>query len=101
MTANGTTEEATENACDLGMFVQVQLLKESRSVSFGKLCEANGSTYEWHPGQPSYLIKNGRTSSVTPTTTSLLVVFGVSAAGHHTRAVGDRKQARAVGEHEL
>ena len=31
MTANGTTEEATENVCDLDMFVQVQLLAQSPS----------------------------------------------------------------------
>ena len=42
MTANGThtTEEATENVCDLDKFVQVQSLKESLPVlSLGKLCE--------------------------------------------------------------
>ena len=41
MTANGTThttEKATVCVCDLGMFVQVQLLKESPAVlSLGKL----------------------------------------------------------------
>ena len=37
VTATGTTHttvEATENACDLGMFVQVQLLIESPVVLF-------------------------------------------------------------------
>ena len=64
MTANGTlqtTEEATVFVFDLDMLVQVQLLKESLAV---QLCAQNGSPYEWHPGQPSYLIKNWRQSSV-------------------------------------
>ena len=71
MTANGTahkTEEATEQVCDLDMFVQAQFLKESPAVlSLGKLCEEIGYRYEWHPGQPPDLIENGRTSRVTPT----------------------------------
>ena len=46
MTANGTTEtteEATVYVYDVGMFVEVELLKESPAVLFlGKLCERNG-----------------------------------------------------------
>ena len=61
MTANGTTrttEGATVHVCDLEMFVQVRLLKESPAVlSLGKLCEEVGCSHEWHPGQPSYLMK--------------------------------------------
>ena len=47
------------------------MLKESPAVlSLGILCEENGfSNDEWHPGQPSYLTKNGRTSNVKQTTT--------------------------------
>ena len=71
MTGNGTThktEEATEQVCDLDMFVQAQFLKESPAVlSLGKLCEEIGYPHEWHPGQPPDLIENGRTSRVTPT----------------------------------
>ena len=73
-TATGTahmTEEATVYGCDLDTFAQVQLLKESPVLSLGYLCEENGYSYEWHPGQPSYLIKDVRTSSVPPTTTFL------------------------------
>ena len=73
MAANGTThttEETTVYVCDLEMFVQVQLLKASPAVlSLEKLCEENGYLYEWRPDQSSYLIKNGRTSSVKATTT--------------------------------
>ena len=37
---------------DLDMAFQVQLLKESPAVlSLGKLCEENGYSYLWHPGQ--------------------------------------------------
>ena len=72
MTANGTThatEEATVTVCDLNMSVQAHFLKESPAVlSLGKLCEENGYLHEWHPGQPSDLVNNGRTSRVTPTT---------------------------------
>ena len=61
MTANGTahtTKEATVNDCDLDLFGPVQFLIESRAVlSLGKLCEENGYSYDWHPVQPSYLIK--------------------------------------------
>ena len=57
-----TTEKATENVCDLDIFVQVQFLNESPAVlSLGELCQENGYPYEWHPGQSSYLLKNGRT----------------------------------------
>ena len=66
MTANGsthTTEEATTHVCDSDMFVQVQFLKESPAVLLGYLYEEDGCSYEWHPGQPLYLIRNGRTSN--------------------------------------
>ena len=62
MTANGTThttEEATEYVSDLDMFVQVQFLKDSPTVLSLGNCERETFT-EWRPGQPSYLIKNGR-----------------------------------------
>ena len=52
-----TTKEATVCVCDLDMFVEVQVLKESPAVlSLGNLCEERGCSYEWHPGQPSFLI---------------------------------------------
>ena len=52
------------------MFVEVQLLKESPAIlSLGTLWEENGHSYDWHLGRASFLIKNGRTSNVKPTTT--------------------------------
>ena len=92
--ANGTThttEEATVCVCDLDMFVHIQLLKESPAVlPLGKLCEENAYSYEGHPGQQSYLIKNGK---------KIKVVASVQATGHQTKALGDWKQTRAV-DHE-
>ena len=73
LTALGTTRatgEATVFVCDLDMFVQVQLLRESPALlSLGKLCEENGYSCEWHPGQTSHLVNNGETKNVKPTTT--------------------------------
>ena len=75
MAASGTvhtTEEATVCICDLGMFVRVQLLKESpAALSLGKLCEENCYSYEWHPGQPPISSRMGEKSNVKPTTTFL------------------------------
>ena len=42
----------------------------------------------------------GETSSVKPTTTFLGVVPGVQATVHQTKALGDRNQTQAVGDHE-
>ena len=55
---------------------------------------------ELHPGQPSYLIKNGRNFECKTDNHIPLVVPGVQAAVHQTRALGDRRQTRAVGDHE-
>ena len=104
MTANGTshaTEEATVYVCDLDMFVQVQALKESLAVLWlGKLCEANGYSFEWHPGQPFHLIKNGRNIECKTDNHIPLVVPGVQATDHQTKALGHRKRTPAVGDHE-
>ena len=76
VTASG--EETTFFACDLYIFVQVQLLKELPAIlSLGKLYEQNGYSYQWHPGQPSYPIKNGRTIECKTDNHSPLVVPGV------------------------
>ena len=67
--ARGTihaTEEATVYVCDLDLYVQVQWLKEPHPRYFylRKLLEESGSSYEWLPGQPSYLFKNGKKNRV-------------------------------------
>ena len=96
MTANGTThkiEEATEQVCDLDMFVQAQFLKESPAVlSQSKLCEEIGYPHEWHPGQPPDLIENGRTSRVTPTRNSRWRLWTT-----RSRHCCGRQRARRVG----
>ena len=77
LTANGTTR-TTEEATVWTRLFQVQLLKESPVVlSMGKLCEKNGHSYEWHPGQPSYLFKNGRNIECKTDNHIPLVVPGV------------------------
>ena len=91
MTANGTThttEEATVYVCDLDMFVDVQVLKEESTaeLSLGKLCEDNGDPHEGHLGQPSYLIKNGVKLECKADNHTFLVVPGVQAVDHQTRA---------------
>ena len=64
MTANGkvqTREEATENVKELDLFVTVMLLDETSAVlSFGKLCEDHGYTYQWTSCQKPHLIKKDK-----------------------------------------
>ena len=104
MTANGTTrktEEATVFVCDVDTCVQGQLLKESLAVlSLGTVCEESSYSYEWHPGQQSYLIKNARQSICKANNHIPLVVQGVQATEHQTKALGDLKPAQAVGDHK-
>ena len=43
------------------LFVTVLLLEETPAVlSFGKLCEDHGKTYQWTSGQKPHLTKNGK-----------------------------------------
>ena len=77
-----TTEEPIVSVCDLDMFVQVQVSKESPAVlSLGKMCEENGFWHEWHPGHPSCLIKNGRNIGCKTDNHVPLVVPGVQTPG--------------------
>ena len=81
------------------MLVQVQVLKESLAVlSLGKLCEENGYSYEWHPGQPSYLVKNERQTKCK--TDNHLVVPSVQATENQTKAPENPKRTPAVCDHE-
>ena len=54
MTAIGpieTGEETEVYVCDFDLFVTVQLLEDTPPVlSFGKLCEDHGRSYEWMEG---------------------------------------------------
>ena len=95
MTSNDTThtiDKGTVRA--LNMFVQVQFFRESPAVfSLRKLCEENGYSYEWYPGQQSYL--KCKTDNHIP-----LAVPGVQAAAHQTKTLDDWKRPQAVGDHE-
>ena len=83
------------------MFVQVQVLKESpAALSLENLFEENGCSCERHPGKPSYLIHSGRQIECKIDENIPLVVPGVQATEHHTKALGDRKPAQAVEDHE-
>ena len=61
--ANGevqTHEEATMYVKELDIFLTIKVLENTPAVlSVGKLCDENGSSYEWINGQKLHLIKNG------------------------------------------
>ena len=63
ITANGevqTHEETTVYVKDLDIFLTMEVLENLSAVlSFGKLCDENGCSYEWINGQKPHLIKNG------------------------------------------
>ena len=63
ITANGevqTHEEATVYVKELDIFLILKVLENTPAVlSFGKLCDENGYSYEWINGQKPHLIKNG------------------------------------------
>ena len=71
--------------------------KQTALLLLGKVCEDNGYSYEWHAGQPSYLIK----SECETDNHVLLVVPGVQATDHQTKTLDDWKQTRAVSDHQL
>ena len=57
-----TFEEAQIHVHDLGLFVTVQLLDDTRAVlSLGKPCEDHGYSYEWVSGQKPRLTEEGKT----------------------------------------
>ena len=62
-TANGevrTHEEATVYVKEVGIFLTMKVLENTPAVlSLGKLCDANGYSYEWINGQKPNLIKDG------------------------------------------
>ena len=63
ITANGqvlTHKEATVYVKELDIFLTMKVLEDTPAVlSFGKLCDENGYSYEWINGQKPHLIKNG------------------------------------------
>ena len=63
MTANGevqTHEEAIVHVKELDIFLTMKVLDNTPAVlSFVKLCDENGYSYEWINGQKPHLINNG------------------------------------------
>ena len=64
ITANGEVqtheEEATVYVKELDIFLAMKVLENTPAVfSLGKLCDENGSSYEWINGQKPHLILNG------------------------------------------
>ena len=88
-----TTEEATVYAYDLDTFVQVKIMKNTR-------CALAGFPYEWHPRQPSCLIKNGKKFECSIDNHIPLVVPGAQATEHQTKVLGEWNRRPAVGDHE-
>ena len=82
VSANGevqTNEEAQVYVHDLHLFVAVQLLEDTPAVlSFGKLCEEHGYTYEWTSGQKPHLTKDGKNILCKTENHVPLVVPGLS-----------------------
>ena len=55
-----THEEATVYVKELDIFLTMKVLENTPAVlSFGKLCDENGYSYEWINGQKPHLIENG------------------------------------------
>ena len=84
ITANGevqTHEEAIVYVKELDIFLTMKVLENTPAVlSFGKLCDENGYSYEWINGQKPHLIKNGiriicKTENFVP-----IVVLGLSSS---------------------
>ena len=84
ITGNGevqTHEEATVYVKELEKFLTMKVLENTPAVlSLGKLCDENGSSYEWINGQKPHLIKDGiriicNTENFVP-----IVVPGLSAS---------------------
>ena len=63
ITANGqvqTHEEAIVYVKELDIFLTMKVLENTPAVlSLGKLCDEDGSSYEWICGQKPHLIKDG------------------------------------------
>ena len=102
ITANGevqTHEEATVYVKELDMFLTIKFLDNTPAVlSLGKLCDENGSSYEWINGQKPHLIKNGirircHTENFVP-----IVVPGFSTSSsnssHHSTSRTPSRQER-------
>ena len=76
-----THEEATVYVKELDIFLTVKVLENTPAVlSFGKLCDENGYSYEWINGQKPHLIKNGILIQCNTENFVPIVVPGLSAS---------------------
>ena len=102
ITANGevqTHEEATVYVKELDIFLTMKVLENTPAVlSFGKLCDENGYSYEWINGQKPHLIKNGIRIQCNTENFVPIVVPGLSTSSssgsHHSTSMTPSKQER-------
>ena len=88
ITANGevqTHEEATVYVKELDIFLTMKFLENTPVVlSLGKLCDENGSSYEWINGQKPHLFKNGIRIQCNTENFVPIVVPGLSTSSSST-----------------
>ena len=98
ITANGevqTHEEATVYVKELDIFLTVKVLENTPAVlSFGKLCNENGYSYEWINGQKPHLIKNGIRIQCNTENFVLVVVPGLSNSSSRSDSSTSRTLSR-------
>ena len=84
ITANGEVqahEEATVYVKELGIFLTMKVLENTPAVlSFGKLFDEHGYSYEWINGQKPHLILNGIRMQCNTENFVPIVVPGLSAS---------------------
>ena len=84
ITGNGevqTHEEAIVYVIELDIFLTMKVLENTPAVlSFGKLCDENGCSYEWINGQKPHLIKDGMRKPCNTENFVPIVVPGLSSS---------------------
>ena len=84
ITANGevqTQEEAIVYVKELDIFLTMKVLENTPAVlSFGKLCDENGYSYEFNNGQKPHLIKDGIRIICNPENFVPIVVPGLTSS---------------------
>ena len=84
ITANGevqTQEEAIVYVKEWDIFLTMKVFENTPAVlSFGKLCDENGFSYEWINGQKPHVIKDGIRIICSAENFVLIVVPGLSSS---------------------
>ena len=101
-TANGEVqmhEEATVYVKELEKFLTMKVLENTPAVlSLGKLCDANGYSYEWINGQKPHLVENGIRIQCDTENFVPIVVPGLStsssSSSHHSTSKTPLRQER-------